>query len=103
MTNRFKRMLPIYKRFATGGTFTAENAEELFLWESLGEGNLSTSVFSGGTNGFAIGKRWVDLQVAEWKKDIASRLLFKHELYADWYPHWWLDKVLTDKPYRRSD
>jgi hypothetical protein len=45
-------------------------------------------------NGFAHGKKWLNLNVTMWKEDIALGNLFVWELYDDpKFPHWWLDSV----------
>lgn len=60
---------------------------EFFNHESLG---LPCSP----NNGFALGKKWLNVQVTMWKEDIALGLFFKSELYDDpKYPHWWLDSI----------
>lgn len=49
------------------------------------------------TNGYAEGKKWLDVHVTAWKEDIAKGELFKHELYEDkLFPKWWLDQILKD-------
>lgn len=50
-------------------------------------------------NGFAVGKKWLNVQVAEWKKSIVEGTLCRAELYADEkYAnyHDWLDSILED-------
>lgn len=55
-------------------------------------------------NGFAIGKRYLNLQVTMWKEDLYKGLLFKHELYEEpSYPHWWLDSIFKDTTDLRGD
>lgn len=45
-------------------------------------------------NGFALGKKWLNVNVAMWKEDIGKGLLREQELYEDQkFPHWWLDSV----------
>jgi hypothetical protein len=62
---------------------------ELFLSESYPDVECSKD------NGYYIGKRWMTVTLSMWKEDIANGLLFKSELYSDnYFPHWWLDKVL---------
>ena len=103
-TSKWLRMLPIYKHFGRGynADFSDDAARELFEWESRGEGNLKSGVFSTGSdgklNGYAVGKHWMDVQIAGWRKCIREGLLFKFELYEDpayanW--HWWLDRSLA--------
>lgn len=46
-------------------------------------------------NGFAVGKKWLNVYVSAWKESIREGTLFIHELYEDpGLPHWWLDNVL---------
>lgn len=60
---------------------------ELFNSESCG-----TPVSD--NNGYALGKKWMNVTIAMWKEDIKHGLLFKEELYEDGnYPHWWLDSI----------
>jgi hypothetical protein len=45
-------------------------------------------------NGFALGKKWLNVNVAMWKEDIDLGLFRIQELYEDpKYPHWWLDQI----------
>lgn len=50
-------------------------------------------------NGFAFGKKYLNLQVTAWKEMIYEGTLTRSELYSD--PkysdyHWWLDSVLKN-------
>lgn len=48
-------------------------------------------------NGYAVGKRYLNLQVTAWKEMLREGTLAKFELYEDpSYPHWWLDSVLEN-------
>ena len=68
--------------------FSEEAEVSLFNHESYGT-SLSPN------NGFAVGKRYLNLNVTMWREDIRRGWLFKHELYEDpELPHWWLDSVL---------
>lgn len=68
--------------------FSEEAEVSLFNHESYG------TVLSP-NNGFAVGKRYLNLNVTMWREDIRRGWLFKHELYEDpELPHWWLDSVL---------
>ncbi|RWZ87216.1 MAG: hypothetical protein EO766_11855 [Hydrotalea sp. AMD] len=86
-------MCEVYRLFAKDWEqccdFSEEMMVELFYSESYGE-EVSPN------NGFYVGKRYLNLNVAMWKEDIQKGLLFKHELYEDHYPHWWLDKILRN-------
>lgn len=95
-------MSQVYKLFAENFknvSFTEEDAQEVYLWESTGKGCLKAGVFpairtDGTYNGYMIGKTWKDWHVTEWKTAIKERLLFVWELYQDKrWPKWWLDKI----------
>lgn len=89
-------MAEIYRRFATesGLDFSDEAAEEMYLFETTGKGDLQLGLFAGQqANGFAVGKRWMDVTVKMWKADIRGGILWRHEL-EDVYPAWFLDRVL---------
>lgn len=91
LTGKFKRRSIIYHYFARGWQdefdFSDEMKVELFNSESFG-----TPVSD--RNGFALGKKWMDVTIAMWKEDIRKGLLFIDELYEDQnYPHWWLDSI----------
>lgn len=103
ITNRWRKQAEVYKIFAqsfsTGLDLSESAAEEMFACESLGLGDLEIDCFAKTPNGYAVGKKWLNVTVAMWRRDIAQGLLLKTELYAD--PafndvHWWLDKVLKD-------
>ncbi len=82
--------------FATGDNldFSDQAAEEAYLFETRGEGNLEQGLFEcERPNGFAVGKKWMNVSIEQWKKDIRSGLLFKFELEES-YPKWFLDKFL---------
>ena len=66
--------------------FSEEMMLELYYSESYGD-KVSDN------NGYYIGKRYLNLTVSMWKEDIEKGYLFKHELYDDIFPRWWLDKI----------
>ena len=86
-------MCEIYQHFARNTEvstldFSDESRLALYSFETFGKGEVSP------LNGFAVGKKWMDVTVSMWREDLGT-LLFKQELYADPnYPKWWLDKVL---------
>lgn len=89
-------MCEIYRLFAKDWehcqSFTDTDMVILFNHESYGH-PLNQN------NGFALGKKWLNVTLAMWLEDIALGTLFKFELYEDGkFPHWWLDKVLN-KPH----
>lgn len=46
-------------------------------------------------NGFAQGKKMLNLQVTAWKEMLREGTLAKFELYEQ-YPHWWLNSCLEN-------
>lgn len=67
--------------------FSDQAKIELFNHESYG-------IPVRNNNGFAVGKKWLNVQVTMWKEDMEKGLFFKHELYSDpKFPHWWLDSI----------
>lgn len=87
-------MAEIYQVFASDWSHVLDFSEDallqLYNYESYG-GRVDSN------NGYAHGKKWLNLHVTQWKEDISQGLLFKHELYEDSkFPHWWLDKILTN-------
>ena len=94
ISERYRRMAEVYRVFARGWEhvldFSERALEEMNEHESRG-GGVSDK------NGYAVGKRYLNVQVAAWREDIQGGLLTKHELYADErFPRWWLDSVLGD-------
>jgi len=88
-------MCEVYKYFSRGwydiADYSDESMLELYLSESYGDVDCKP------TNGYFIGKRWLNVTVAMWKEDIEKGYLTKHELYSDDdLPDWWLDKILKD-------
>ncbi len=68
--------------------FTEEALYDLYIYESTGQGKVRSD------NGYANGKKWMDVAVAQWREDL-WRTLMPWELYLDPnLPDWWLDKVL---------
>jgi hypothetical protein len=91
ISKRFLRMAAIYKIFAMGAEkldFSDAAREEMFVAETYGK-------FVSESNGFANGKKWMDVNLSMWKQDIRDGLLRKKELYEDpMFPDWWLNRVL---------
>lgn len=88
-------MAELYKVFASDWKhlydFSDEALIELYNVESYG-GKVSD------TNGYALGKKWLNVHVSMWREDIESGILFKSELYSDnKFPHWWLDSIFKRK------
>lgn len=77
------------KDFENCCDFSDQSKIELFNHESYG-----TSVSN--RNGFYVGKKYLNVTVKMWKRDIKYGTLFIKELYEDKFPHWWLDSVLKE-------
>ncbi len=83
-------MVPYYKRFGAGYKF-ADFSEfallEMYRHETYGE------PLSNPMNGYALGKKWMDVTVAMWKEDLLTGILIYQELLNDHYETWFLDKL----------
>lgn len=101
MTHKYKKMCEIYKKFASDWDcdFSDKAKKEMFLFESKGIGNIDISGFNASIskpNGYAVGKKWLNVQVSAWKKDFENSDLFKRLCMTDIikdYPHWWLRSI----------
>lgn len=85
-------MAKLYQYFAISLApsldFSDEALLELYNYESYG-GSISSN------NGFAAGKKYLNLQVTMWREDLIAGNLSKAELYEDPnLPKEWLDRVL---------
>ena len=83
-------MAEIYKRFAKDYShcdFSGEAALAMYLHEN-GKPLPETDK----PNGFAVGKKWMNVTIQMWKEDIQNNLLFVWELSKD-YPEWFLKKI----------
>lgn len=82
-------MIPIYERFARDWEdcldFSEKSLLDLYNLESRGIGSVEPN------NGYAHGKKWMDVQITMWKEDL-FRTIWPQDLY-DEFPHWWLDKI----------
>ena len=92
ITLRWWKMADMYRRFAKDyqqADFGQAAATKMYLYESTGVklGPLDT------WNGFALGKKWMDVTVAMWRVDIQSKMLRVEELQADGFPDWFLARV----------
>ena len=80
-SNRWRRKADVYRRFAavaerTGFVcdFSESAARAMFTRESTGRGDVSPD------NGYAIGKSWLDVQLAMWREDIPLGLVSMDEI-----------------------
>ncbi len=88
---KWRRMAEMYRRFARdykAADFSEEAALAMYLHESTG-----TPLPDPRTNGYALGKKWMDVTVAGWKEEIPQMGLLVSELQADGYPDWFLERV----------
>ena len=88
-------MAELYKLFASDWIhaldFSDQALLDLYNQESYG-GTVSQN------NGYAHGKKWLNLHVTDRKQDINDGILYKFELYEDpLFPHWWLDNIFKVK------
>jgi hypothetical protein len=96
---KWMRMAEMYKRFAADyprADFSESAALAMYLHESTG-----APLPDPRTNGYALGKKWMDVTVAAWKEDIEQLGLLVSELQGeDGYPDWFLERVgvLRAKP-----
>jgi len=85
-------MSVLYRQFAEGWDnldFSDESLIEMFNSESYGAPVNQKS------NGYYVGKHWLNVNVAMWKEDRDKGHLVISELYDDpRFPHDWLDRVL---------
>lgn len=79
--------------------FSKEAMQEMYEYETFGTGDLKIDIFvsRGKVNGYAVGKKKMDITIKMWKDNIRKGLLYPVELYKDKYPHWWLDKILKGR------
>lgn len=88
-TAKWKRMAEMYRVFAEGWSetcdFSDSMAQEMYEFETFGRGCISQD------NGFAIGKKWMDVTIEMWKYGIDDGLLSVDELRRDGrFPDWFL-------------
>lgn len=89
-------MAELYKRFAgkrKGLDFSVKAKKEMFKFESTGKGDIEINIFNEGkVNGYAVGKKLMDITITMWKEDVLKGLIYLFELYED-FPHWFINKV----------
>lgn len=92
ISKKWMAMAEIYKRFAIEypqADFSDAAALAMYEHETHGKPLERTEKL----NGFALGKKWMDVTIAGWKDEIASRGLLVSELIADGYPEWFLERI----------
>ncbi len=101
ISKKFEQMCEIYRLFSYDewnhyASFEDKDRLELFYAETFGD-ECSKK------NGFAIGKKFMDITVSTWLEENRAGTLCMPELYRDKYPSWWLNKVLNrDGPYNNG-
>ena len=84
ISKKWRKVADLYRRFAADyplADFTEDAAESMFAYESMGAPLPKTERL----NGFMLGKKWMDVTVAQWREDIANKQLLPRELVADGY------------------
>ena len=86
-------MIPIYEYFGSKGSNILDWSEDalysIYYFESIGRGSGDLKP----DNGYAYGKKLMDISISMWKEDLYVTL-WPWELYEDPnLPDWWLDKL----------
>lgn len=108
MTNKYRKMCEIYKIFAKDWDcdFSEQAMQDMYNYETFGKGNINEGIFNGNkTNGYAVGKKWLNVTVDMWfqEADMYGWHPLLQRLYADKFPHWWLDEVFKDFMRSKAD
>ncbi len=77
LSSKYKKKAQVYRQFAKDWPFLSFGEDELlecYFWETNGTEIKSSQ------NGFVFGKKWMDVNLAMWKQDLASGILFVEEL-----------------------
>jgi hypothetical protein len=86
-------MADLYKVFSKDWEHLHDYSDEMLI-ELYNSESYGTKVSP--RNGYALGKKWLNVTVGMWKEDIELGCLFVKELYDDpKFPHWWLDSVFN--------
>jgi hypothetical protein len=91
ISKKWLKIADIYKKFAIDypfADFSDSAAYNMYAYESHGIPLPDTS-----TNGYALGKKWMDVSIASWKEDIPQMGLLVSELVESGYPDWFLRRV----------
>lgn len=77
MTDKFKKMCEVYRLFAEPWAhvcdFSDKAMQEMFEFETFGRGRIEITGFNTmgiKSNGFAVGKKWVNVTVEMWLDNI---------------------------------
>jgi len=89
---RWWKMANMYRRFA--GDYPQADFGHAAAWSMYNHESHGTKIPpSDALNGFALGKKWMDVTVAAWREDIQRGLLWVQELQEDGYPDWFLQRI----------
>lgn len=102
ISNKYKKMCEVYRIFAKN--FDCDLSDQAMLdmynYESSGIGDINISGFNGigKPNGYAVGKKWLNVQVSAWLNDFEENRLFARMVLEELYlkkefPKWWLDSI----------
>ena len=89
ISDKWRRIAEIYKIFLEKDwvvDLSEDAALEMYLYESTGQGKPTMK------NGYFVGKKWMDVFITQYKRDIKEGLLFPFEL-RETFPDWWLVDV----------
>lgn len=100
-TKNWWKMAEIYKLFVDvfNADFSSRAAQALFDYESRGDGFIQLDTFIDTNNGYAIGKKWCDVNIAMWLKALEKPGWYWElkSIYSDRrYPRWWLNKIFKN-------
>lgn len=97
-------MANIYKRFGENSSisdldFSDDALYKMYEYESKGIGNCGKlDIFNDSKlNGYAYGKRIMDITISMWKESLNGPhgFYYLNEIKNDSFPRWFLDKVLN--------
>jgi len=106
ISRKFRRQSEVYKMFGEGD-FSDESLKEMYEYESNGVGDLKIGGFSQTPNGYAVGKKNLNITVSMWMDTLRGRVVDGYhvcygwanlitDLYCDKFPKWWLGSVFKE-------
>ena len=81
-SKRWKDSAEMYKYFSKGFgslSFSDKAAKDMYDYESTGKPIFQyyDKRYNGKCNGYAVGKHWMDVNIAMWKEDMLSGMILK--------------------------
>lgn len=85
-SKKYERICPVYEYFAS--SFDVDLSDEakvrFYNYETFGTPIVKYyEPYNGMFNGYAVGKHWMDVNMAMYKEDLLARNLTKFEIYSD--------------------